>query len=366
MVQTFTDLLEAILKIKVALDSPPSVDKFKARLQELQEIAGQKGLAPFQKEMVENQIKTLQERIGEQYPEAPTQIKEWVAGWTPKKKAEAPGLPGAEDLKVKKEWFESLSKNAEMMERMSFPGFEAFWVDLKEGKEDADRLLEAFVKANAKIDEGNIQELLDQYDQFGDTLETISERLEYSKLIHQEWLEEYSKVSKLEQAWEDFGQSIADNFNTMFVDVMTGGFKNVADVFKKFCNSLLNSFVSAIGKMIVEWALFETTTTAGKTSKSFLGSGSGLGVAVNWIGGLLGLQHGGVFTSPTPALIGEAGPEAVIPLKGGKIPIEGGKKGDTYVTYIEATDVDSFSRKYGSVIEGIYFKGKRFNKMSMR
>src|SRR3989442_12735414 len=32
-------------------------------------------------------------------------------------------------------------------------------------------------------------------------------------------------------------------------------------------------------------------------------------------------QHGGVFSRPTVTLLGEAGPEAVIPLKGGNVPV---------------------------------------------
>lgn len=68
-------------------------------------------------------------------------------------------------------------------------------------------------------------------------------------------------------------------------------------------------------------------------------------------------------------MIGEAGPEAVIPLKAGKIPVEG-EKGHTYNTYyntfIEATDVGSFERRYGPTIENIYAAGKRWRKTSFR
>ena len=52
----------------------------------------------------------------------------------------------------------------------------------------------------------------------------------------------------------------------------------------------------------------------------------GIGKVVGWVGGLLGgnkgevgMQKGGIVTGPTRALIGEAGPEAVIPLRGGGI-----------------------------------------------
>ena len=41
---------------------------------------------------------------------------------------------------------------------------------------------------------------------------------------------------------------------------------------------------------------------------------------VSWLLGLIGLQEGGIVTRPTVALIGEAGPEAVIPLNGFNYP----------------------------------------------
>ena len=56
-----------------------------------------------------------------------------------------------------------------------------------------------------------------------------------------------------------------------------------------------------------------------KTAGAAWSSGKGL---IGLIGGLF--QEGGVINQPTIGLLGEAGPEAVVPLKGGKIPVEGG------------------------------------------
>ena len=44
-----------------------------------------------------------------------------------------------------------------------------------------------------------------------------------------------------------------------------------------------------------------------------------------------GLQHGGIVTRPTVAMIGERGPEAVIPLTGSAAAL-GGSVGPVYVT----------------------------------
>jgi predicted nuclease with TOPRIM domain len=43
-----------------------------------------------------------------------------------------------------------------------------------------------------------------------------------------------------------------------------------------------------------------------------------------------GMQHGGIVTKPTLAMIGEAGPEAVVPLS--RMGSQGGGRGDTYIT----------------------------------
>lgn len=128
--------------------------------------------------------------------------------------------------------------------------------------------------------------------------------------------------------------------------------------------------------MIVNYMLFENI-------KGTYKSGAGI---IGWIGSLVGGKEGGIFPGswtpihafqsgamvdrPTLGIFGEGGPEAVVPLKHGKIPVEGREKGgdtyNNYNTYIEATDVESFAKRYGPAIESIYYKGKRFNKIGMR
>jgi len=71
-------------------------------------------------------------------------------------------------------------------------------------------------------------------------------------------------------------------------------------------------------------------------------------------------QHGTDYVPQTGPAFLHAG-EMVIPESKSK-----GGKGDTYLTIIEATDVESFSKRYGPVIEGIYYKGRRFNRVALR
>ena len=59
-------------------------------------------------------------------------------------------------------------------------------------------------------------------------------------------------------------------------------------------------------------AVVGTQITVGTRRAAVTGTGGGAGGGV--IGGNIALQHGGIVTQPTQAIIGEAGPEAVIPL----------------------------------------------------
>jgi hypothetical protein len=92
------------------------------------------------------------------------------------------------------------------------------------------------------------------------------------------------------------------------------------------------------------------------------GIGSVLGTVVSWF------EEGGIVNQPTPAIIGEAGPEAVIPLKGGKIPLEGGHGGPTYIEYnsfqVFADDPSSFEQKHaGQIIKVIQTNARKGGEM---
>jgi phage-related minor tail protein len=145
-------------------------------------------------------------------------------------------------------------------------------------------------------------------------------------------------------------------------DGLKGIFKDMSDY-----------FISMVSKMAMNWLFFENIQGGGK----FLGGGSGLGSIVGWIGSLLkfgeggvtlgwkpmkAFQEGGVAYGPTLGMIGEGGPEAFVPLKGGRIPVEMAGGGNTiivhnYITNIKAMDTisarDFVQRNPGPFIEVI-------------
>ena len=212
-------------------------------------------------------------------------------------------------------------------------------------------------------------------------VDAIGEGIKNARLLHQAWLGERTQVSEWEGVWESVGQNISSAWSSNMVNIVRGT-ESMSQKIKSFFQSIGDVFLSTVSKMITQWVIFGSITGEKKSGGGYgglLGLISGIGGSsttaaaggatsgMEWLSmsGTM-MQHGGVVNRPTNAIIGEAGPEAVIPLKGGKIPIEGGR-GDTYNTiYIQATDVDSFERRYGGVIESIYFKGKRFNKMALR
>ena len=316
--------------------------------------------------------------------------KGWVAGWKPPTKPEAAGLAGAGEYP---EW-----RNIMGEERVQYE--KDYWEAQQKTWEIENNLI--------KIEGERAQQLADDMFPSMDKVRAITEEMtrmgeeqrekliEIQNLVKDFGWEDYASgaadasnaamretnrmalaaqysVSGMESTWQELGNTI----NSVWSQNVTGilkGTTTVADAFKNMATGMGDAFISAVTKMITKWILFQDVQGTYK-------SGAGLiGMVGSWFGAKEGgilpgswepihaFAEGGMVTRPTFGMIGEGGgPEAVIPLKGGKIPIEGGR-GDTYVnnTFIQATDVDSFARRYGGVIESIYLKGKRFNKMSMR
>ena len=316
--------------------------------------------------------------------------KGWVAGWKPPTKPEAAGLAGAGEYP---EW-----RNIMGEERVQYE--KDYWEAQQKTWEIENNLI--------KIEGERAQQLADDMFPSMDKVRAITEEMtrmgeeqrekliEIQNLVKDFGWEDYASgaadasnaamretnrmalaaqysVSGMESTWQELGNTI----NSVWSQNVTGilkGTTTVADAFKNMATGMGDAFISAITKMITNWILFQNVTGTYKSGAGLIGTiGSWFGAKE---GGILpgswepihAFAQGGMVTRPTLGMIGEGGgSEAVIPLKGGKIPIEGGR-GDTYVnnTFIQATDVDSFARRYGGVIESIYYKGKRFNKMSMR
>ena len=201
----------------------------------------------------------------------------------------------------------------------------------------------------------------------------------------QAWAEEKMKVAKKEnQEMIDLSKRTAwamqENFSNLFFDAMTGQFKDLGDYARATFRSIQRAFADYLGQMVTQ-SLFgkqgKEGGSGGLLSKVFglIGGafgGSGGGSAGAWstaIGsGTWGdakgaiynrgvrsaFAKGGVVTGPTifpmangMGLMGESGPEAIMPLKrtsSGELGIKTeGERGNIFNITINAVDAKSFS-----------------------
>lgn len=138
--------------------------------------------------------------------------------------------------------------------------------------------------------------------------DAITEGIENARLLHQAWLEAYTAVSQTEIFWNSLGQNVSDVWAQNVTNIVKGA-ESAREALRNIFTGMADAFISAVAKMIMQWLLFETVTSGGKTDQKFLSSGSGIGMIVGAIGKVLSLQEGGQFwvNRPTPLLVGEGG-----------------------------------------------------------
>lgn len=113
-----------------------------------------------------------------------------------------------------------------------------------------------------------------------------------------------------------FGLDLLAGFAGIFSSIITSAWNFGTGLVTSIVDGI-NSVASQIGSAI--WNAIPSEI------RGLLQSGMGIASGVaSGIGGLLHLAGGGIVTSPTLALIGESGPEAVVPLSGGNAGVGGG------------------------------------------
>ena len=188
---------------------------------------------------------------------------------------------------------------------------------------------------------------------------------------------EHEKVSTIgtgmEKAWADRAKSMQATFGELFFDSMKGRMDDFKDYWKNFVDSLERTLADDVAKMVVDWV-----AGLGKMENS----GGGLGGVAGWVGKLFGYTSpsvselsagnpldiagqdygempyrfaaGGIVTRPTRALVGEAGPEAVIPLR--QMPVTkpnfSGSTSPSIVVHmnVQTPDVRGFKESQGQIL----------------
>lgn len=139
----------------------------------------------------------------------------------------------------------------------------------------------------------------------------ISEKISYTigfiKYIIFSFLDLFKAI--WEGRWSDAWTIIQNIFGRIkdFIGGLGSWFYNIAkDLLQRFIDgiwSLAGAVKDAFWNILPDWL-----------KNAIKGIGAFAGTIASFFRGLFPMQHGGIVTRPTPALIGEKGPEAVIPL----------------------------------------------------
>lgn len=125
--------------------------------------------------------------------------------------------------------------------------------------------------------------------------------------LYQNW----DSISKwLKSAWESIGSSASAIFKGIS-DAVTRNFNIAKDSIK----SAINGIIGMINKFIKFWNGLEIKVPS--VNVPLVGKVGGFSVGLPDIPQIPMLANGGIVNSPTLAMIGEAGPEAVVPLDKG-------------------------------------------------
>lgn len=143
------------------------------------------------------------------------------------------------------------------------------------------------------------------------------------------------------KTWDDLAKTLSSAWSSNMTNIIRGT-GDATERIKSFFQSIGDVFLSTVSKMITQWLLLGSAMgEKGGWGSTGGGYGGLIGGILGWLGAKEGgvlpgnwepikaFQSGGMIDRPTLGLIGEGGPEAVVPLKGGAIPVEmnGEKKG---------------------------------------
>jgi hypothetical protein len=139
---------------------------------------------------------------------------------------------------------------------------------------------------------------------------TMTQTVDEMAVLWSTWFGEMSNTmaefqSFSRDTWSFFSRSFGDAVG----EVITQGGK-LSTKLRQIFQQILAAFISMVTQMMVRWIAFQALTGGWGVP-----GGAVLGGAVNFPAAPR-LAHGGIVTRPTLAVIGEEGPEAVIPLNG--------------------------------------------------
>ena len=221
----------------------------------------------------------------------------------------------------------------------------------------------------------------------GEELKTIQRQDEFRVMID----EMIGDFEKIEMAWGDIMGGMNREFSDLFLDGFRGDLRSATDYFDAFTDVIRRAWSNLLADILSE----QMNKSFGGGIRSALSSFAGLFTGGGWAGGnpvgglvdtampgyglygfkeggitsgqfapIRAFQHGGIIDRTTFGVIGEGGPEAVIPLRGGKVPVEmKGSQGDVNVNFTivaaDTRDMDRLLMDRRSLIMGMFTEGMR-------
>ena len=223
-----------------------------------------------------------------------------------------------------------------------------------QAKKEADELAKSYenlgdITGNTGDDTNDLIKATEEYSMTLDPL--ISKIEEYATMSKKMWHDDgmlagpmtaaeanYEKLFTMQDAWNDSVSS--------FGDIFAGSMESAMTSQENFFSAFIKNLKQAIGKQLAMLAALEIT--------GFLLGGIGGGMltkglpkgAGDFLRGIIPMADGGVVMGPQMALIGEAGPEAVIPLD--QLKNFGGAQQIEVVGKISGTDIFLSNRNTGT------------------
>lgn len=192
------------------------------------------------------------------------------------------------------------------------------------------------------------------------------------------------------EAWNELFSGLGGEISDIFFDAFKGKLDSLGDYMEAFTDIVRRAWANLISDMITEQLKlsFGPSLKSGMSSLSgIFGGGTGSAITQSefemlWSkdGGILpgsfmpirAFAGGGIADRPTFGIIGEGGSsEAVIPLRGGKVPVEmrgGGREGNNFnftIVAADTRDMDRLLMDRRSLIVGMVSDGMR-NASSLR
>ena len=224
----------------------------------------------------------------------------------------------------------------------------------KKAKDEADELSKSL--ENLGDDTGktgdDTNDLIKATEEYSMTLAPLISKIEeYATMSKKMWHDDgmlagpmtaaeanYEKLFTMQDAWNDSVSS--------FGDIFAGSMESAMTSQENFFSAFIKNLKQAIGKQLAMLAALEIT--------GFLLGGIGGGMltkglpkgAGDFLRGIIPMADGGVVMGPQISLIGEAGPEAVIPLD--KLKNFGGAQQVEVVGKISGTDIFLSNRNTGT------------------